>query len=127
MINAVPAAKGISDIFAPREIVTGRCLNLKHIKAGFGDYIEATTDNKVTNYMKGRTHGCVSLEPSGNWQGSQVCFDLKTGRVVLMQVIKILPMPDSVIQVINNWGKSQNKITDFKNKIEFWDRMERKW
>ena len=33
MINAVPAAKGISDQFAPRKIVTGRRLNLKHIKA----------------------------------------------------------------------------------------------
>ena len=44
MINAVPAAKGISDRFAPREIVTGRRLDLKHLKAGFGDYIEASTD-----------------------------------------------------------------------------------
>ena len=35
-------------------------------------------------------------------------------------------MTDSVIQVINNWGKSQ-KNTDFMNKIEFWDRMERKY
>lgn len=67
MINAVLAAKGISDRFAPREIVTGRCLNLKHIKAGFGDYIEATTDAEITNDMKGRTHGCVSLEPNGKW------------------------------------------------------------
>ena len=117
MINAVSAAKGISDRFAPREILTGRRLNLKHIKAGFGDYIEATTDNEVTNYMKGLTHGCVSPGPSGNWQGSQVCFDLKIGRVVLRRVIKILPITDSVIQVINNWGKSQ-KNTDFKNKIE---------
>ena len=69
----------------------------------------------------------MSLGPSGNWQGSQVCFDLKTGRVVLRRVIKILPMPDIFIQLINNWGKSQNKITDFKNKIEFWDRTERKY
>ena len=110
MINAVQAAKSISDRFAPREIVTGRHLNLKHIKAGFGDYIEASTDEIVTNDMKGRTHGCISLGPSGNWQGSQVCFDLETGRVVLRRNIKVLPMPDSVIQVINNWGKSQKKI-----------------
>ena len=110
MINAVPAMKGISDCFAPREIVTGRRLNLKHINAGFGDYIEAPTDEIVTNNMKGRTHGCISLGPSVNWQGSQVCFDLETSRVVLRRNIKVLPMPDSVIQVINNWGKSQKKI-----------------
>ena len=39
MINAVSAAKGISDRFAPREIVTGWRLNFKHIKAGFCDYL----------------------------------------------------------------------------------------
>ena len=44
----------------------------------------------------------MSFGPSGNLQGSQVCFDLETGRVVLRRVIKVLPMSDSVIQVINN-------------------------
>ena len=52
MLNLVPAAKGISDRFVPREIVTGCCLNLRHIKAGFGDYIEASTDETITNDMK---------------------------------------------------------------------------
>ena len=126
MLNSVPAAKGISDRFVPREIVTGRRLNLKHIKTGFGDYIEASSDEIVTNDMKGRTLGCVSLGPSGNWQGSQVCFDLKTGRVLLRRVIKVLPMPDSVIKVINDWGKSQTNA-DFKNKLEFWDRLKQKY
>ena len=93
---------------------------MKHLKAGFGDYIEASTDKIITNDMKMRTHGCISLGPSGNWQGSQVCFDLETGRVVIRRNIEVLPMPDSVIQVINDWGKSQ-KNTDFKNKLEFWD------
>ena len=51
-INAVPATNGISTQFAPHEIVTGRCLDLKHIKAGFGDYIEASTDEIVTNDIK---------------------------------------------------------------------------
>ena len=44
MLNSVPAVKGISDRFAPYEIITGWRLNLHHIKAGFGDYIEASTD-----------------------------------------------------------------------------------
>ena len=54
--------------------------------------------------MKGQTHGCVSLGPSGNWQGSHVCFDLETGKVVLRRATKTLPMPESVIRVINEWG-----------------------
>eukprot|EP00957_Ditylum_brightwellii_P106127 8095822-Ditylum_brightwellii.AAC.1 len=122
MLKSVPAAKRISDCFVPHEIVTGRLLNLKHIKAGFGDYIEASTDNTITNDMKFCTRGCVSLGPNRNWQESQVCFDLETGRVVLRRVIKVLPMPDSVIEVINNWGKS-HKNEDFRNKLEFCDRL----
>ena len=55
----------------------------KHLQATFGEYIEASVDADVTNDMKGCTHACISLGPSGNWQGSQVCFDLETGRVVL--------------------------------------------
>ena len=59
----------ISDRFAPHEIVTGRRLNLDHLKAPFGEYIEASVDADVTNDIKGRTHACISLEPSRNWQG----------------------------------------------------------
>ena len=64
MINAVPAAKGISDRFAPREIVTGQRLNLNYLKAPCGKYIEASVDADVTNDIKGRTHACISLGPS---------------------------------------------------------------
>ena len=76
VVNAVPAAKGISDRFAPREIVTGRRINFKHLQDAFGEYIEASVYADVTNDMKGRTHACISIGPSGNCQGSQVCFDL---------------------------------------------------
>ena len=35
-------------------------------------------------------------------------------------------MPTSIIQVINNWGKSQ-KNTNFTNKLEFWDRLKQRY
>ena len=35
-------------------------------------------------------------------------------------------MPGSVIMVINDWGKSQ-KNADFKNKLEYWDRLKQKY
>ena len=44
----------------------------------------------------------------------------------MRQTIKQLPMPDRVIKVINDWGKSQ-KNGDFKNKLEFWDRLKQKF
>ena len=76
--------------------------------------------------MKGCTHACISIGPSGNWQGSQVCFDLETGKVVFRRTITRLPIPTSIIQIINNRLKSQ-KNADFKNKLEFWDRLKQKY
>ena len=76
--------------------------------------------------MKGRTHGCISLGPSGNGQGSQVCFDLETGKAVLRRVIRILPMPESVICVVSEWGEIP-KNPAFKNKFESWDCLKQKY
>ena len=42
--------------------------------------------------------------------------------MIFRHTITRLPMPTIIIQVINNWGKSQ-KNADFKNKLEFWDRL----
>ena len=64
MINLIPVVKGISERFAPREIVTGKRLNHNQLKAPFGEYIEASMDADATNDMKGRTHPCLSLGPS---------------------------------------------------------------
>ena len=81
---------------------------------------------RVRLTVKGRTHACISLGPSGNWQVSQVCFDLETGKVVFRRIITQWPMPTSIIQVVKNWGKSQ-KNADFNNKFEFWDRLKQKY
>ena len=106
MINAIPAAKGISERFVTREIVTGKRLNINHLKYPFGEYLEASMDADVTNYMKGRTHPCLSLGPSGNLQGSQIFFDLEIGKVLLRRTITRLPMPERVIKFINDWGNT---------------------
>ena len=116
----------ISDRIAQREIVTGRRLNFKYLQAAFGEYIEARVDAEVNNDMKGRTHDGISLAPSGHWQGSQVCFDLETGKVVFRRTITRLPMTTSIIQVINNWVKS-HKNADFNNKLGFWDPLKQKY
>ena len=81
-------------------------------------------DADVMNDMRGRTHPCISLGPSVNWQVSQMCFELDTGKVVLRRIITILPMPERAIKIINDWGELQ-KNSGFNNKLEFWDRMKK--
>jgi hypothetical protein len=57
MMNAVPANLGILQTFSPREIVTGRKIDMKKdCRALFGAYIEASRDADITNTMAERTH-----------------------------------------------------------------------
>ena len=46
--------------------------------------------------------------------------------MVFRRTITWLPIPTRIIQVINNWGKSQNNA-DFKKKLEFWDCLKQKY
>ena len=35
-------------------------------------------------------------------------------------------MPDRIIKVVNDWGKLQKNV-NFKNRLEFWDRLKQKY
>jgi len=127
MINAVPADGGISEIFSPREIVTGRKIDMdKDCRALFGSYVEASKDAIITNTMDERTHSCIALGPAGNLQGSLKCFDLLTGKLVIRRTFKCLPIPDRIIKLVNLWGKT-SRSKQFGNTLEFRDRNKVKY
>ena len=68
--NVVPDALGVSERNSPRKIVTQRKFDFdRDCKVLLGAYVQAGNDAIVTNTMKLRTHGCVALGTSGNWQG----------------------------------------------------------
>ena len=96
-VNAVPDSLCVSERYSPREIVTQSKFDFERdCKVQFGAYIQASDDAIVTNTTKLRTHGCVALGTSGNWQGSTMCFDLDTEKVVTRRVVEVLPMSDRV-------------------------------
>ena len=97
-VNAIPDTLGVSERYSPREIVTQRKFDFERdCKVQFGAYVQASDNTIVTNTMKLRTHECVALGTSENWQGSNMCFDLDTGKVVTRRVIEEMPYPDRVI------------------------------
>ena len=127
MINAVPANLGISENFSPREIVTGRKIDMKKdCRALFGAYVEASRDADVTNTMAERTHSCISLGPSGNLQGSLKCFDLITGKVIVRRTFRTIPIPDRILKLVNRWGKT-SRSEQYGNKLEFLNRHRAKY
>ena len=46
--------------------------------------------------------------------------------MVLRRTITRLPMPERVIKIIKDMGKSSNNL-GFKNKLELWDRTKNKY
>ena len=104
-LNAVPDTLGVSEIYSPRDILTQRRHDMdKDRKVRLGTYTEASEDAQIKNTMKSRTEECVSLCPSGNWQGSTMCFNLNNGVVVTQRTIIPLPMPDRIKKLVNRWG-----------------------
>ncbi len=100
-LNALPHPSGISQVLSPREIVTSMKLDFKkHCRVKFGAYVEASADEVVTNTMRDRTEECIALGPTGNFQGSVVCFHLDTGGILSRQTIAPLPMPDRIIKKV---------------------------
>ena len=84
----------------------------------FGSYVEASTYGDVLNTMILRTHGFLSLGPSGNFQVSLKCFDLKKRKVIMRRIIKVLPTPDKVLKITNLWDKKL-RGKKFGNKVDF--------
>ena len=106
---------GISDVFSPREIVTRRVVDYKlHCRANFGQYVMAHEDPDVTNDMGGQTFAGVYLGPTGNLQGTVRIMDLITGHVKKVKNFTQVPMPDSAIKIVNNWGKKYLKEKKLK-------------
>jgi hypothetical protein len=126
-INSFSTSNGVSETYAPREIVTGMKLDFtKHCKVEFGAYVEASFDDEITNTLKERTHSCISLGTSGNIQGSIKCLDLETGRVVKRRTFKVLQMPERVIKRVIKMGKKSRQSRS-ADTLEFLNRHKEKY
>ena len=64
----------------------------------------------MTNHNTPRTRGCIALGPSGNRQGSLICSDLETGKVVTRRIIKQIPWPDGTIEIANAWRRKSKHL-----------------
>ena len=86
----------------PFELFEGRKPDFnKNLKATFGDYAQASR-NTVDNTMDTRTDGCIALYDTCNSEGTWYLYNLSTDRVIRRNKFKILPMPEIVIQHLNN-------------------------
>ena len=105
-INLIPHRSGLAYI-SPREAFTSRKTDFKRdLRVGFGEYLECAVP-RMDNSLQPRTSSCISLFPTGNAAGSVKVLSLSTGKVVTRDHFKILPMPQFVIDHMNNMAKQQ--------------------
>lgn len=103
-LNMQPRATSI-DRVSPIEQFTGRKLDYKlDFRVEFGDYCQATVPN-TDNSMASRTEGCIAVLPKGNLRGSVGMVKLGTKKIVTRDQFKVLPMPDILIQYLNEWAE----------------------
>ena len=99
-LNVYPPKDGVSREINPRELITGVKIDYnKHIRAGFGDYVQVHEEHD--NSMQTRTTGAIATKPTGNAQGGFWFYSLTTGRMLDRTRWTALPMPQDVIARVN--------------------------
>lgn len=94
--------KSLTDNICPRSKMTGRKIDYKReFMLGFGDYVEAYDPKVKSNSMKSRSEPCIALYPSANISGSWILWNVKTETYVRRTHWKKLPIPDVLIDKMN--------------------------
>ena len=74
--------------------------------------------------MNGRMFAALYLGQTDNLQGTVKAWDINTGGVKKVKVFDVVPMPDSVVDTVNKWGKRYQKEKKKKMR-KFLDRLKR--
>ncbi len=98
---------GVSEIYGPKTIMSGKVLDFKKIPLPFGSYCQVHEEKLPCNSLVNRTLGAISLRPSGNAQGRHKFFTLNTSRVITRWSWDVIPMSKSIVDRVNFIGRDQ--------------------
>ena len=108
-LNIMPRGTRV-DERSPRELLTGRKLDYKRdLRYCFGDYVQAYDPAVVKNSLDPRTHGCIVLAPTNNVQGTAFMLSLRSGRIVRRDQYVTLPVPDEIIDYMNERALAEKR------------------
>lgn len=112
VLNLRPNKTGYIGL-SPREALTGIKTDFRRdLKISFGEYCQVV-ERDLDATMKQRTVGAIAVLPTGNISGSVMFISLWTGKVIIRDQFTILPIPSNVIDLLNNWSKSNALSDDF--------------
>jgi hypothetical protein len=117
LLNFPPIKGGVSDTLSPKTIMSGETLDFKkHISLQIGQYCQVHEEDTPRNSQVSRTKGVISLGQSGNIQGGFKFMALISGKKIVQHIWDVIPMPDVVINCINELGKDQPNLMTFTDR-----------
>jgi hypothetical protein len=108
---------GVSDTLSPNTIMSGETLDFKkHLSLQIGQYCQVHEEDTPQNSQVARTKGVISLGPSGNIQGGFKFMALNSGKKIVRRSWDVIPMPDVIINRVNELGKDQPRLMTFTDR-----------
>jgi hypothetical protein len=97
--------------------MSGETLDFKkRLSLQIGQYCQVHEEDTPQNSQVARTKGAISLGPSGNLQGGFKFMDLTSGKKIVRRSWDVIPMPNVVINRVNDLGKDQPSIVMFTDR-----------
>ncbi len=111
-MNSFPRKGGLKH-YPPSAIITGAMLHMSRLQLKFRSYCQAAEDVTPCNSLAAHTHGAISMGPSGNLSGGQRFLALDTGKLIVRNRWKELPMSLAVINRVNVLGHAKRSMLVF--------------
>jgi hypothetical protein len=112
-----PTKGGVSDTLSPKTIMSGYMLDFKkHLSLQIGQYCQVHDEYTPRNSQVARTKGAISLGPSVNLQGGFKFMSLNSGKKTVRRSWDVIPLPDVVINRVNELGKDQPRLMTFTDR-----------
>jgi hypothetical protein len=89
---------------------------MNQLRLKFGSYCQVAEDVTPRNSLAARTRAAISMGPSGNLSGGHRFLALDTGKMIVRNRWKELPMPTAVIDRVNLLGRAERSLLVFTDR-----------
>jgi hypothetical protein len=111
-MNTFPQRGGLKH-YPASAMMTGAQLHMSQLQLKFGSYCQVVEDVTPCNSLAARMGGVISMGPSGNLSGGQCFLALDTGKMIIWNCWKELPMPLAAIDRVNLLGHAKHSLLVF--------------
>ncbi len=109
--------KGSLKHYSPSATMTGAQFHVSQLQLKFGSYCQVVEDVTPLNNLAACTRGAISMWPSGNLSGGQRFLALDTGKLIVRNHWKELPITLAVIDWVNVLGRAKRSLWVFTDRI----------